>query len=57
MRNEEDLVGYGVENGDVLYMFSCKQEPKAVRQEDGSWGRDYKNKEWWLYEYEVKSEN
>ena len=39
--------------GDILYMIKCKQEPKAVRQQDGSWGRDYTNKEWWLYEYNV----
>ena len=45
------------ENGDILYMMKCKQEPKAVRNEDGSWGRDYKNKEWWLYEYSVKGTN
>ena len=42
------------EDGDILYMIKCKQEPKAIRQEDGSWGRDYSNKEWWLYEYFVK---
>ena len=41
------------EEGDILYMVKCKQEPKAVRQEDGSWGRDYTNKEWWLYAYNV----
>ena len=39
--------------GDILYMIKCKQEPKAVRQSDGNWGRDYTNKEWWLYEYNV----
>ena len=44
------------ENGDILYMLKCKEEPKAVRQEDGSWGRDYQNKEWWLYEYLVNDE-
>lgn len=41
------------EEGDILFIYKCKQEPKAVRQTDGSWGRDYKNKEWWLYEYKV----
>lgn len=41
--------------GDILYMVKCKQEPKAVRQEDGSWKRDYNDKEWWLYAYEVKN--
>ena len=41
------------EEGDILYMYKCKQEPKAVRNEDGSWGRDYSNKEWWLYNYRV----
>lgn len=41
------------EDGDILYMYKCKQEPKAVRNEDGSWGRDYSNKEWWLYNYRV----
>ena len=41
--------------GDILYMIKCKQEPKAVRQEDGTWKRDYNDKEWWLYAYEVKN--
>ena len=41
--------------GDILYMIKCKQEPKAVRQNDGTWARDYKNKEWWLYEYSVRA--
>ena len=40
------------ENGDILQMISCKQEPKAVFV-DGSWSRDYHNKEWWLYEYKI----
>lgn len=44
-------------NGDILYMVKCKEEPKAVRGEDGKWNRDYNNKEWWLYEYRVKGEN
>lgn len=44
-------------NGDILYMVKCKEEPKAVRGEDGKWVRDYNNKEWWLYEYQVKGEN
>lgn len=44
-------------NGDILYMVKCKEEPKAVRGEDGKWVRDYNNKEWWLYEYRVKREN
>lgn len=44
-------------NGDILYMVKCKEEPKAVRGEDGKWVRDYNNKEWWLYEYRVKGEN
>ena len=43
-------------NGDILYMTKCKQEPKAIRQEDGSWARDYHDKEWWLYEYSVVKE-
>jgi hypothetical protein len=38
-------------------MVKCKEEPKAVRGEDGKWVRDYNNKEWWLYEYRVKGEN
>lgn len=44
-------------NGDILYMVKCKEEPKAVKGEDGKWNRDYNNKEWWLYEYRVKREN
>lgn len=44
-------------NGDILYMVKCKEEPKAVKGEDGKWNRDYNNKEWWLYEYRVKGEN
>lgn len=38
------------ENGDVLQMLKCKQEPKA-KMVDGEWTRDYGDKEWWLYGY------
>ena len=41
------------EEGDILFMIKCKQEPKAVFK-DGAWTRDYKDKEWWLYEYKVQ---
>lgn len=44
------------EDGDVLQMIKCKQEPKA-KFVDGEWVRDYKDKEWWLYEYNVKGLN
>ena len=44
------------ENGDILYMTKAKQEPKA-KFVDGEWKRDYQDKEWWLYEYSVKSIN
>ena len=40
--------------GDILYMNKCIQEPKAVRQEDGTWKRDYHSMEWWLYDYSLK---
>ena len=43
------------ENGDIIRMVKCTQEPKA-KFIDGSWQRDYKDKEWWLYEYEVIKE-
>ena len=39
-------------NGDILYMKKCKQEPK-VKMVDGEWIRDYANKEWWIYDYDV----
>ena len=41
------------EEGDILFMIKCKQEPKALLK-DGAWTRDYKDKEWWLYEYKVQ---
>ena len=41
------------ENGDILYMKKCKKEPKA-KMVDGEWTRDYMNKEWWLYDYDIK---
>lgn len=40
------------ENGDILCLIKCKTEPKA-KFVDGEWVRDYKDKEWWCYEYEV----
>lgn len=40
------------ENGDILYMKKCRQEPK-VKMVDGEWIKDYGNKEWWIYEYDV----
>ena len=40
------------EDGDVLEIIKCKQEPKA-KFVDGEWKRDYTDKEWWLYEYRV----
>lgn len=43
------------EDGDILRMIKCKQEPKA-KMVDGKWERDYTDKEWWLYEYEVIKE-
>lgn len=43
-------------DGDILYINKCVQEPKAVRKEDGTWTRDYHNKEWWLYDYSVEDE-
>ena len=39
--------------GDILFMIKCKQEPKAVFKDD-KWVRDYNEKEWWLYEYTVQ---
>lgn len=42
-------------DGDILRMIKCKQEPKA-KMVDGKWERDYTDKEWWLYEYEVIKE-
>ena len=38
--------------GDIIRMIKCKQEPKA-KLVDGVWQRDYNDKEWWMYEYEV----
>ena len=43
-------------NGDILYMKKCKQEPK-VKLVDGEWIRDYANKEWWIYDYDLKGGN
>ena len=43
-------------NGDILYMKKCKQEPK-VKLVDGEWIRDYANKEWWIYDYDLKGCN
>lgn len=40
------------QDGDVLCLITCKQEPKA-KFVDGAWQRDYKDKEWWCYEYNV----
>lgn len=40
------------ENGDILYMKKCRQEPK-VKMVDGEWIKDYGNKEWWIYDYDV----
>jgi len=44
------------QEGDILYMIKCKQEPKS-KMVDGNWTRDYQDLEWWLYEYSVKREN
>ena len=44
------------EDGDILYMKKCKQEPK-VKFVDGEWIRDYANKEWWIYDYDLKGCN
>jgi DNA polymerase-3 subunit alpha len=44
------------EDGDILQMLRCKAEPKA-KFIDGEWKRDYTDKEWWLYEYNVIGEN
>lgn len=43
-------------NGDILYMKKCKQEAK-VKMVDGEWIRDYANKEWWIYDYDLKGGN
>ena len=40
------------EEGDILYMKKCRQEPK-VKMVDGEWIKDYSNKEWWLYDYDI----
>lgn len=40
------------ENGDILYMKLCRQEPK-MKMVDGEWKKDYINKEWWIYDYDV----
>lgn len=40
-------------DGDILCILKAKQEPKA-KFVDGEWQRDYKDKEWWVYEYSVK---
>lgn len=40
------------ENGDILYMKLCRQEPK-MKMVDGEWKKDYMNKEWWIYDYDV----
>ena len=41
-----------IHDGDIIRMIKCKQEPKA-KLVDGVWQRDYNDKEWWMYEYEV----
>ena len=41
-----------IHEGDIIRMIKCKQEPKA-KLVDGVWQRDYNDKEWWMYEYEV----
>ena len=41
------------EDGDILYMKKCKQEPKT-KMVDGEWIKDYANKEWWLYDYDIR---
>ena len=38
------------EEGDILQLIKCKQEPKA-KFVNGKWERDYTDKEWWTYEY------
>ena len=43
-------------NGDILQIIKAKQEPKA-KMVDGEWRRDYTDKEWWIYEYNVKGGN
>ena len=42
-------------DGDILRMIKAKQEPKA-KFVNGEWTRDYSDKEWWLYEYSVLSD-
>ncbi len=44
------------ENGDILYMKKCRQEFKT-KNVDGEWIKDFANKEWWLYDYEIKGGN
>jgi DNA polymerase-3 subunit alpha len=39
-------------DGDILKLIKCKQEPKA-KFVDGEWKRDYTDKEWWCYSYQL----
>lgn len=39
-------------NGDILYMKSCGQEPKMRKTDDG-WEKDYSTMIWWMYDWEI----
>lgn len=42
------------EDGDILYMKKCREEPKT-KMVNGDWVKDFTNKEWWVYDYDIVS--
>lgn len=40
-----------VQNGDVIYMISCKEEPKRTKDKDGEWKVIPGVSDWWINDY------
>lgn len=40
-----------VENGDIIYMISCKEEPKRAKNNDGEWEVVPGVSDWWINDY------
>jgi hypothetical protein len=42
-------------DGDILRLKKCKQEPRAFKDANGDWQKDYTDMQWWVKDYSVTS--
>ena len=42
-----------VENGDIIYLASCKKEPKRRKNANGDWENIQGEMDWWVNDYRV----